>query len=143
MNRLCQQFEARIGTATIGAAFIVSAIFLLVPNGTRIYAVMGDADVRGLAGLIMLVSGVSVCFGATYPCRMARHLGQFGCSMSSWWLVFVSMLLEVTPSLPIVLGTLGTGLFVIWVKDCFAGIEYRNAMKLGGALDGFRRARRY
>lgn len=140
MDRICQPFDAKIGTATIGAAFVVTALFLLFPNGTRFYSAMAESGAREWGGFSILLAGAMAFFGSIYPSRAIRHLGQFMSLVSSWWLAGIVITLDVTPALPIVLAVLGTGQFVIWIRDAFVGISHRAELR-NGVSYGFQRHR--
>ncbi len=127
MNDRCPpKFESRIGTATIGAAFMAAALFVAIPNGSLLYHGLAVSGTLWLAGPAVFLSGLLTFLGSVKPCRKVRHTGQIMCFGFGLWMMFNAMLYAIVPPTPIILAVLGVGSFVILIKDVFAGVAHRN-----------------
>ena len=136
-----KSYEAKIGTATIGVAFIAMSLFLLCPNKTLIYRTLNADGLAHLIGVFIALSGAMTFFGSVFPNRLVRHAGQFGCFLLGWWMVLAATVLDVVPATPLIMAVLGTGLMAILIKDVFIGVEHRNSIRTGVYDIGLQRHR--
>lgn len=131
MECIKQNFEKRIGTATMGIAFMVSSLFMAIPNRTLMYQAMHQGGVVEVMGFGLFIAGACTFWGSMFPRRKLRHIGQFLSFILGWWSTINATAFNIIPATPVLLAVLGTGLLVIWVRDVFAGVHHRNALRTG------------
>lgn len=131
-----QHFEAKIGTATLALNFMVMSLFVAIPNITLFYRVLQAQGLTYWVGGLMFTAGALTFFGAIFPYRCARHIGQFLSFVSAWWLLLIFIVHDVTPATPISLVICGCGQFAILLADVFKGVQYRRIALIGMHLGG-------
>lgn len=126
-----QKFEARVGSATIGAAFLLNSFFMAIPNKTIMYQAMLRGGIVEWIGWGLALGGAMTLFGSMHPHRRVRQWGQCLCFAMGWWILLAAISFDIIPATPATLAFLGSGLFLLLIRDVFAGVAYRHDRRLG------------
>lgn len=124
-GRTAPHFDVRLGTITIGLAFLVNSMFMALPNQTLMYQAMARGGIVSWIGWGLFIGGSMSVYGSLHPCRRIRQWGQCICFLIGWWLLIAAATFDIVPATPLTLMILGCGLMAILIRDVFAGVHYR------------------